>query len=249
MRRWLIATMLLLSAGAILPGADYLILALQYPPYEYQDPATGEVKGAASAMVREAFSRMGEQVTLQVLPWPRILWMVKTGQADGFFTAYRTPDRETWADYSKEELVPQVTSLFALKGAGITFHNDFQHLSGLSIGVVSSVSYGDRFDRAVRDKVLPNILESVDGETNFRQLFAGRIALVASNRMGAKYILAQMGKAGQVEELTPPLERLPSYLALSRKKNLGALRDRFDQALAQMKADGTWASLMKQAGN
>ena len=58
-----------------------------------------------------------------------------------------------------------------------------------------------------------------------------------------------MGRTGQAEELTPPLERLPSYLALSRKKNLGPLRDRFDQALARMKADGTWASLLKQGGN
>jgi polar amino acid transport system substrate-binding protein len=241
--------MLFLSAGTVLPAAEYLILALQYPPYEYQDARTGEVKGIAADMVRQAFARMGDTVTIRVLPWPRILWMVKTGQADGFFTAYRTPDREDWADYSREELVPQVTSLFARKGAGIAFRNDFPHLAGLSIGVVGSVSYGERFDRAVRDKVLPRILESVDGETNFRQLFAGRVDLVASNRLGAKYILAQMGRTGQAEELTPPLERLPSYLALSRKKNLVPLRDRFDQALAEMKADGTWACLLKQGGN
>jgi len=87
----------------------------------------------------------------------------------------------------------------------------------------------------------------VDGETNFHELLAGRIEIAVSNCLGAKWILARMAMTGAVEELSPPLESLPSYLGFSKRKNLKALRDHFDQVLAQMKADGTWARIMKQA--
>jgi polar amino acid transport system substrate-binding protein len=204
------------------------------------------VAGSAVELVRQAFDRMGETVTVQVLPWPRVLRMVQDGEADGFFTSYRLPERERWADFCKEELAPQEISLFKQKAATIAYHGDLAQLSGLSIGVVSQVSYGVRFDRELRNGVFAQVAESVDGETNFRQLLSGRVDLVASNRLGAKYILARMGRTAEVAELGPPLERLSSYLAFSKRRQLGALRDRFDRELRRMKADGTWARILKR---
>jgi len=113
---------------------------------------------------------------------------------------------------------------------------------------VAQVSYGERFDQAVRARVLPRVTPSEDGETNFRQMLAGRLDIVASNQLGARFILARMGRAAEVEELGPPLERLSSYLAFSRARNLGALREQFDRVLRQMKADGTWAGILKRGG-
>ena len=91
-----------------------------------------------------------------------------------------------------------------------------------------------------RDVIRPHCLG------NFRQMLAGRLEIVASNQLGARFILARMGRAAEVEELGPPLERLSSYLAFSRQKNLGAVRDQFDRVLRQMKADGTWAGILKR---
>ena len=213
MKHLLIAVMTFLSPTCFAREAAVRLLALQYPPYEYQDMDGGKVKGVAADLVREAFARMGRTVTIQVLPWPRILWMVKNGQADGFFTSYRLPDREQWADFSREELVPQVTCLFSKKGAGISYTGDLAQLGGRSIGVVAQVSYGERFDQAVQAGVLPRVIQSADGE----------------------------GK-----ELGPPLERLSSYLAFARQKHRGAVRDQFDRVLRQMKADGTWAGILKR---
>lgn len=231
------------AASLSLAAAEYHLVTLEYPPFEYQEG--GEVRGIAVDLVREAFSRMGDTVSIKVLPWPRVLWMVENGAADGFFTTYRVPERERWADYSREELVPQVTSLFALKAATVPYHGNLAELSGRSVGVVMKVSYGAKFDQAVQDKVLPRVMESVDGETNFRQLFAGRVDLIASNRDGARFILRRMGKEAEVRELKPPLENVPSYIAFSKRKRLRALRDRFDHVLREMKGDGTWARLAK----
>lgn len=245
MRRptWFSLLPLLAAASLSLAAAEYHLVTLEYPPFEYQEG--GEVRGVAVDLVREAFSRMGDTVSIKVLPWPRVLWLVENGAADGFFTTYRVPERERWADYSHEELVPQVTSLFSLRDAKIPYHGNLAELSGHPVGVVMKVSYGAKFDQAVQGRVLSRVLESVDGETNFRQLFAGRVDIIASNRDGARFILRRMGKDGEVRELKPPLENVPSYIAFSKRKHLAALRDRFDRVLREMKADGTWARLAK----
>jgi polar amino acid transport system substrate-binding protein len=162
-------------------GADYTLLTLQYPPYAYESEPSEEAQGLAVDMVREVFSRLGHTVRIQLLPWPRVLWMIEHGEADGFFTTYRLPEREAWADYCREELAPQVVSLYALKSAPVSYSGDLAGLSDRIIGVVTKVSYGKRFDRAVQDGVLPRVVASLDGERNFRQLFAGRVELVASS--------------------------------------------------------------------
>jgi polar amino acid transport system substrate-binding protein len=247
MKRILLVLMIAGIFPALLRAEEFSLVTLQYPPYEYQDSEEGQVKGIATEIVRQAFARMGHTVKIRVLPWPRVLWMVEHGEADGFFTTYRTPERESWADYSNENLMPQVTSLFVQKGSGISYSGNLADLAAEPIGVVMSVSYGKKFDQAVQDRVLPHVLASIDGETNFRQLLTGRLRIVASNRLGARYILKRMGRAGDVEELAPPLESPASFLAFSKRKNLKTLRDAFDAALRQMKADGTWARLANAA--
>lgn len=247
MKRFPAAFAAFLLAAPVARGEEYRFLALEYPPYAYQDLAGGPVKGVAADLVREAFRRMGHTVQVEILPWPRVLASVKGGSADGFFTTFRVPEREAWADFSREELVPQVTSLFVRKGSGFAFSGDLSRLSGRTFGVVAQVSYGARFDRAVASGVLKEVLESADGEANFRQLLAGRVQVAASNRLGARFILRRLGRAEDVEELQPPLESVPSYLAFTRQRNLAALRDRFDRILRRMKADGTWARILKGA--
>ena len=227
-------------------AADYTLLTLQYPPYAYESEPSEEAQGLAIDMVREVFSRLGHTVRIQLLPWPRVLWMIEHGEADGFFTTYRLPEREVWADYCREELAPQVVSLYALKSAPVSYSGDLAGLSSRIIGVVTKVSYGKRFDRAVQDGVLAHVVASLDGERNFRQLFAGRVELVASNREGAHYILARLGRQGEVVELKPPLDSVPSYMAFSRRRNLASLRDEVDRTLREMKADGTWRRLLEQ---
>ena len=245
MKLGIIPLLISCSLGSFLRAGEYHLLALQYPPYAYQTSGNGEVQGVAVEVIREAFARMGHTLTIQIMPWPRVLQKVKDGEVDGFFTTYHVPDREAWADYSSEELAPQVTSIFVKKGAAILYKGDLAQLAGQSIGVVTKVSYGSRFDRAVQDKVLPHVMESVDGATNFRQLLAGRVSVVASNRMGGRFILNEMGRRDEVVELGPPLESLPSYLAFSKLRNLKWLRVQFDKTLQKMKADGTWGRIMK----
>lgn len=53
--------------------------------------------GVAVQVVRCVFKRMGEEVSIVVLPWERAQIMAQRGDVDGFFPATIKPERLVWA--------------------------------------------------------------------------------------------------------------------------------------------------------
>lgn len=212
------------------------LVTLQYPPYEYEKD--GEIKGIAVDIVKEIFDRMGYETKIELLPWARALEMIKNGEADGIFTAYKTPERETFADYSNEILIPQTISLFVLNDSEITFDGDLSKLSNYTFGVVNGVSYGEKFDSLIKENILSTETTST-GEKNIEKLLNKRFDILISNKYGALSILNQKNLSDKIKELTPHVEIVPSYIAFSKSRNLTQLRDEFDKILAKMIEDGT----------
>lgn len=212
------------------------LVTLQYPPYEYEED--GQIKGIAVDIVKEGFERMGYNTNIQLLPWSRALEMVQNGEADGIFTAYKTPEREAFSDYSNEILMPQIVSLFVNADSEIMFDGDLSQLSNYKIGIVRGVSYGEKFDALVKEKKL-TIEEADTGEANMDKLMNKRFDILISNKYGALAILKQKGKLEAVKELEPQVQNVPSYIAFSKARNLSKMRDEFDIVLAEMIQDGT----------
>ncbi|WP_233201045.1 substrate-binding periplasmic protein [Chromobacterium alticapitis] len=242
---WIAAVILLLLTGPAAGASALELVTLQYPPYQYQDGA--EVKGFAADIVREAFRRMGVPVHIVIYPWGRALAMAQDGRADAIFTLYRTPEREARLDYSHQVLAPQVVSLFTRKGADIPFDGRLDALGAYRFGVVRSVNYGEAFEAALKRGGIRVTETAASGEQNLDMLLANRFDILVSNRLGAWDILRRRHAERLVVELRPPLEDIPSYIAFSRKPGLAGVRDRFDDALAAMKHDGSYAKLLGQA--
>ncbi|RDH42791.1 amino acid ABC transporter substrate-binding protein [Zooshikella ganghwensis] len=218
------------------------LVTLQYPPYEYKDGDT--VKGIAVDIVKEAFRRIHQPIRIEIHPWARAIKKIKMGDADAIFTAFKTPERELFADYSNEVLIDQVISLYTLKKHPIKFDGNLTALARYRFGVVRKVSYGDTFDRALKDDVIKFIMISNSGESNFQILLIGRVDIVVSNQHGAKYILTELGSQNKVKELNPPLQSTPSYIAFSKKRKLTNIRDQFDKVLKEMKEDGGYQAII-----
>ena len=107
------------------------LVTLQYPPYIYKE---GEnIKGIAVQIIRESFRRMQQPIRITMLPWSRAIMQIQNGNADAIFTAYKNPERETFADYSKGIVMPQIVSLFVLKDSSITWNGDFKVLTKYSV--------------------------------------------------------------------------------------------------------------------
>jgi polar amino acid transport system substrate-binding protein len=218
------------------------VVTLQYPPYEYLDD--GEVEGVAVEIVQEAFKRMKVPIKITLHPWDQSLAMIQKGEADAIFTIFKTPEREAFADYSHEVLMPQVVSLFVKSDSNVVFDGDLNKLSRFTFGVVRTVSYGSIFDDTVNNGMIRHIEISETGEENMKKLLQGRFDILVSNRYGALDIVKKMNKMDHVKELIPAIQSVPSYIAFSKKRSLTSLRDEFDSILRNMKDDGTYESII-----
>ncbi len=233
----------LLQASPAAAGS-YKIVTLDFPPLEYLDDKN-QAAGAAVELVREVMAQMKHNVSIQVLPWTRSMLLTKEGKADAIFTCYKNPEREAFLDFGNEILVAQVVSLYVKKGAKIGFKGDLKELLPFRIGILNTISYGQIFDKAKDElKLQTERVEALD--QNFKKLAAGRIDYVISNRYSAAVELDRLNLTGDIIELPRPVEIIPSYIAFSKAKKLGALRDEFDKVLRIFKKTGRYHGILEK---
>ncbi len=238
------ALLLILSIHSRVLSDSYVFVTFQFPPLEYEG-LEGKANGIAVDIVARVMKNLGHQVEIRVYPWTRSLKMVRNGGADAIFTAYRNSQREIFLDYSRQVLFPQVVYFYKRKDAPIDFDGHLATVKEKRIGVVSTISYGEKFDLY---KSLLNFEKANKLEHNFGKLLLGRIDLVPCNVYVADYTLGKMGLAQQIVPLSPAIENVPSYIAFSKKRNLTQLRDQFDRQLVQMKANDEYADILRKYG-
>ena len=101
----------------------------EYAPFMWQEPLNlvtfdyypamykvkGNLKECAVEIVKEAFKRMGQEITIRMVPMKRGQYMLKKGRADGMFTLYKTPERETFAYYPELPVLSRGISFYVRK--------------------------------------------------------------------------------------------------------------------------------------
>ncbi|WP_026259383.1 substrate-binding periplasmic protein [Uliginosibacterium gangwonense] len=220
------------------------LVTLDYPPYIMQD-ANG-AKGVVVDLVREVFARMNRQINIEFYPWVRATALVEAGVADAIFTIKPTPQREAYMIFPRESILAQDYVFFIRKDSPYRFNGDFQSLATARIGVVLHTSYSSRFDTAAAQGVFNRIDAASSYELNFRMLLAHRVdAVICSRLVGWQYLVGMQG-ADQAMVSGPPVETTVSYLAFSRKPGAEQLAAQFDQIVAKMKADGSFADIMQR---
>ncbi|WP_020407189.1 substrate-binding periplasmic protein [Hahella ganghwensis] len=237
---YLVSLTLLFPAGT--NASEYVFVSLEFPPLEYTGD-NGKPTGIAVDIVRKIMASLGHQVEINIHPWSRSLDLVRKGNADAIFTAYRTPERETFLDYSNEVLIQQTVSLYAKKGSTITFSGDLSTLRDKQIGVVSTISYGVRFDQ-LRESL--NIQPVQKLEQNFQKLLLGRIDLFISSKWVADWKLQTAGMTDHITRLPTEVESIPSFIGFSKKQGLTRLRDDFDRELIKLKNNGEYEEILKR---
>ncbi|WP_295898641.1 ABC transporter substrate-binding protein [uncultured Vibrio sp.] len=223
------------------------LVTLDYPPYSYQDG--NQIEGIATQVVREAFNRINQPISIQVLPWSRALHYIKIGKADAIFTAFKNDERESFADYSKEVLFDQNITFLTTKDNDTEYDGDFKTISQKTICVVNKISYGVRFDQAIKGRILKSIVTTNSAKQCARMLAAGRVDMWVNNQYGAMELAKSLSYLSKLKVLEPPVQSTPSYIAFSKKRNLNDVRDKFDVAIKEMKQDGTFSALIEDYFN
>lgn len=239
--RFLMVCVMAFPVGAW--AETFKLVTFEYPPYEYTE--NGEAKGMAVEIVREAFKLMNHEVSIEVLPWARCQVLFERGEVDGIFTFFQNAERQPFTLYSKEVVVTQTISLWVPLSSTIEFNGDLTRLQGYRFGVTPKTSYGERFDTAVKYELVRTD-PALTIESNIRKLLKGRVDIWISNRDGAQHELKRLGMSGLVRELKHPIQVVPAYVGFSKLRNHSALRDAFDQALAALKQNGVYDSVVRK---
>jgi polar amino acid transport system substrate-binding protein len=216
------------------------VVTLEYPPLEYEEQ--GAIKGIAVDIVKEVFARMQQPITIKLYPFARALEMIKEGKADAIFTFSKLPERETFADYPSEVLVEQTVSLFVRQDAPITYDGDVISLRPYTCGVMQGAKYGPIYDEAMKTM---KVEEVTDHWENVLKLAKNRLDVIIGPRLVILFTIKALGHQGDVKELYPPLETVPTYLAFSKTRVAPGIKEQFERILKELKRDGTYDNIIQ----
>ena len=248
--RFAIAKMLALGLCLFLPlpliadqPAPIRLVAVATFPMAY--PVDGTPSGFQVDLIREIFRRVGRPVTIEFLPWARCIEEAKNGEVDGIFSIFKTPERESYLLYGAESLQQMPISFFARKGAGIRFDGDVAAMARYRIGVVNKTFNGPRVAQAIAAGSLKDFSDSNSFETIVRMLAHGRVDLVVGFAQAVSGAAATEKLSGKIEELAPPVDVIPGFLAFTRKRDFAEMDRAVDKALSAIRADGTYESIAR----
>lgn len=237
------ALLLIVALQPALATAEVLrLVADRWPPFTDK---TLPGNGLTSELVTQALNRAGYQSRYIEVPWARAISGLKSADYDVVVGAWYSRERMAFAYLSQPYFVNRIR-LLQRKGAGIAF-TELADLYPYRIAVARGYAYSDAFDN---DERLRKV--AVIGFANAaRMLHAGRVQLTLEDEFVARYHLDRdlQWMRDEVEFVTRPLSDNDLHILIRRShpehRNIARL---FDQAIVAMKADGSYAAILKRHG-
>ena len=117
-------------------------------------------------------------------------------------------------------------------------------MQGKIIGLIHGWSYGEAFDIA-RKKYHFTVEEVETDVQNFKKLASGKIDCMIANQVAAARIIQKENWSHQFEQLNKLVAVNEAYIAFAKRLEKKNVLDRFNQALAEMKKDGSYENLIQ----
>ncbi len=236
----LIAHFLLSTPTQAEPGGVLEILAVNYPPYEFENP-TDDMKGFDVEVTEEAFHRIGHPAKVLFRPWARAKKMVFEGGGFALLSCGQRKDRAQYLYYS--DPISQVTW-------GYFYHQDYngtlpetpQELRGHSVTVVRDYNQHKELDELGIENFPVN-----SDQTAVTMIANKRVNFAYIPQEAAAYQAKKLGLVDNVKYKVFNIKKL--HVCFSRKwPDVKNLVTKFNQSLAELKADGTYASIHARYG-
>ncbi|RCL25520.1 amino acid ABC transporter substrate-binding protein [Pseudomonas sp. AFG_SD02_1510_Pfu_092] len=218
------------------------LVADKWPPFTDAGMPGG---GLATSIVTTALARAGYTSVFEEAPWARALLGVGEGRYDVLINAWYNDSRARIGQFSSAYLSNRIR-LLQRKGEAFRYKQQ-SDLHPYSIAVVRDYAYSPEFDGDTRLHKVPvrNFSSAV------RMLAAGRVKLAVEDEYVARYNLQREPQAVRdgVLLVDPPLAENTLHILVSLKHpEHQRIVERFERAIAAMKADGSYARLLRQHG-
>ncbi len=203
-------------------------------------------KGFFSVIVRETFKRAGYDINIEFQPWKRALEATRKGKYDGLLGAYYTEERSTFLHYS--DVVMENKDVFISKDKQLSNYQHLDELKPYQIALIRASAPAEELQQQGFQ-----VVETNDDLQAFRMLLKDRVALVLTSEKHYHYIMEQdvdlKANRDKFVLLQKPYKTYPLYVPISKSRaDSEKVVERFNEALADIKRDGTYTRILKQAG-
>ncbi len=199
--------------------------------------------GLATDLVRTALARAGYEVEPNIEGWSRAYQGTAVGVYDAVAAVWQNDQRSEDLLFSEPYLMNDIV-LLARKGVLIDYAN-LSDLAGYRIGVVRGYAYEDAFDRSMNLNRVTNYYLI----QNLLLLRKGKLEVIVGDKWSIFYQISRY-MPDDLEEfrlLPKPLARRALRFGVSRQNPEAALIiDRFNQAIAGMKQDGSYEDIVRK---
>jgi len=211
------------------------ILAVHYPPYEFDPPSNG-LKGFDVEVVETTFQVMGHPAEVEFLPWQRAVETVYAGNAMGLLTCARDESRYAHLYYS-DVISVGTDGYFLRNNYPDPNFESIEEFRGKKIGAVRGYTPQLQLENI---NVKHTLLRT--DEIALNVLIGGRVDIYYSSKEGNEFIANQLGVSGKIK--FHPLKSKNYYLCFSKKwPKSKELLMQFNEALAKLKADGRYKQI------
>ncbi|MYM28913.1 transporter substrate-binding domain-containing protein [Duganella sp. CY15W] len=238
-RAWACALLLAAVAAPSLAARGPLrILGADIAPLYFE--RNGVVTGFCAEVTREIQRRIGDRTAMQVVPWARAYRTALAGENVILVCPKRTAERDPHFQWIGPVLESR-TNLYALRESRIKLAtlDDARTLSGI---LLPRDFYSYQY---LQDAGFTNLEPVGSSKTMLNMLLAGRRPAMVVDREQLPELLAQAGIAEETVEPVLFLMNIQSYITFPPDAP-ASLVGKWQQALEQMKRDGSFAKLQKQ---
>ena len=227
-------------------GALNIAISLAYPPMEYSDAGSTDLKGADIDMAKEVADRLGLKVNFQNVEFPQLITSVTTGRADMIWTAFSDlTARQTQLDFidyfqTGNQLYSMVKNQETIKS--------LKDLCGKSVAVATGTSWVGLVERVGKETCTEaQPLTVLQLPTEAEHILQMKQDRAQASIMGFEGILElQKQKPGEFYTIGDLLE--PGHYGIAFAKDSGDLRGAVKATLEAMKADGSYVAILDRYG-
>lgn len=239
---------LLLTYFLLMPAysgtEEIIVLANPQEPFKYSE--NGIIKGIDIEILDHAMNRLGTPYHIMLIDSDaRILEEAKKGRADILLLFSKNESRLEYLNYPDESYIDLTWNFFIRKNDSRKIHFDtLKDLRNLKTGATLGVTYTPEFFSSGL-----NLDVIVQNHLQIKKLLNGRIDTVPLNTINALYSAKKTGEITRLSYLPKPLKSKPYYNVFpkaSRVLDQPNLIKRYDQAIRDMKQDGTIETIFKK---
>ncbi|MFT7336784.1 MAG: polar amino acid transport system substrate-binding protein [Marinobacter maritimus] len=187
----------------------------EYPPLLWEDPEnSGQLTGAATALLQEILETMGVELQVQNLgSWARVQRLARVGELDMVAGAFITSERIGYMDYLLPPFIRLPTAVWVPKDKVFEYRH-WPDLIGKQGGTLINNSFGQGFDRYAAKNL--EIMGVRTIEQSFEMALAGRVDYVLYERLQGQVKLQRIGLAEEFVPLDVPVSNEGLFFTFSK---------------------------------